>query len=296
MESGKMTAPLTAAEALEYQTRLWRLLAWQTERYTMGESTSVRKETAQALLASVRLSLELHFREQGLPPRALLEEDPTELLRAAEGTVRRQVGRTRLLYQRACRCALREESRSLDETLQSIGDFFRVYDPRFFAAEVPCDIDYQLCRPAEEKLGGVLYVRAYLEQLAAEDAFLRRFDPAAVRRVLMSVCPAGHRELLVNLYEPVAAAALGLTLTEGDISSLGQTASGWEQLTELLGPPGRDRRRHLLEQAGKCLAGRLELGPEAAAYLTEFSRSLLPRAEAVLASGSGWQGIFPILE
>ena len=100
----------------------------------------------------------------------------------------------------------------------------------------------------------------------------------------------------MSLYEPVAAAALGLTLTEGDISSLGQTASGWEQLTELLGPPGRDRRRHLLEQAGKRLAGRLELGPEAAACLTEFSRSLLPRAEAVLASGSGWQGIFPILE
>ena len=35
---------------------------------------------------------------------------------------------------------------------------------------------------------------------------------------------------------------------------------------------------------------------QAAACLTEFSRSLLPRAEAVLASGSGWQGIFPILE
>ena len=290
-----LTAALTAEETLEYGARLWQLLAWQTERYTMGESTSVRKETAQALLASIRLSLELHFRERDLSPRTLLEGDPTALLRAAEETVRRQVGRTRPLYQRACRCVLRAENRSLEETLRSIGGFFRAYDPRFFAAEVPCDIDYQLCRPVNEELEGVLYVRAYLERLVTEDAFLRRFDPAAVRWVLTAACPGDHRELLVNLYEPVAAAALGLTLTEGDIGGLSQTPEGWACLTELLAPPGRDRRRHLLEQAGERLARRLELGLAGAACLTTFARDLVPRVEAVLDSGTGWQGIFPIL-
>ena len=193
------------------------------------------------------------------------------------------------------RCVLRSENRSLEETLRSIGGFFRAYDTRFFAAEVPCDIDYQLCRPVNEELEGVLYVRAYLEQLVTENAFLRRFDPAAVRWVLTAACPGDHRELLVNLYEPVAAAALGLTLTEGDIGGLSQTPEGWACLTELLAPPGRDRRRHLLEQAGERLARRLELGLAGAACLTTFARDLVPRVEAVLDSGTGWQGIFPIL-
>ena len=141
----------------------------------------------------------------------------------------------------------------------------------------------------------MLYVRAYLEQLVTENAFLRRFDPAAVRWVLTAACPGDHRELLVNLYEPVAAAALGLTLTEGDIGGLSQTPEGWACLTELLAPPGRDRRRHLLEQAGERLARRLELGLAGAACLTTFARYLVPRVEAVLDSGTGWQGIFPIL-
>ena len=76
-----LTAPLTGEEALACQARLWQLLVRQAERYTMGESTSVCQETAQALLTSLRLSLEAYFREQGLPHRVLLTGDPEQLLR-----------------------------------------------------------------------------------------------------------------------------------------------------------------------------------------------------------------------
>ncbi len=291
-----LTGPLTGEEALACQARLWQLLARQAERYTMGESTSVCQETAQALLISIRLSLEAHFQEQGLSLRALLTEDPEALLRAAEETVRRQMRRIRLLYQRACHCVLQEESLSLRETLDSIGGFFQTYDPRFFAGEVPCDIDYQLSRPVDEELRGVWYLRAWLEQLVTEDAFLRRFDPAAVRRLLTAACPQDHQELLVNLYEPVAAAALGLTLTEGTLNGLSQTLDGWARLTDLLETPDRKKRRQTLEQAGERLARRLELGQQGNACLLECARGLLPRIGAVLESGSGWQGLFPILD
>ena len=291
-----LTAPLTGEEALACQARLWQLLVRQAERYTMGESTSVCQETAQALLTSLRLSLEAYFREQGLPHRVLLTGDPEQLLRAAEETVRRQVRRTQLLYQRACCCVLQEESLSLRETLDSIGGFFRAYDPRFFAGEIPCDIDYQLSCPVDEGLRGVWYLRAWLEQLVTEDAFLRHFDLAAVRRLLAAACPEGHRELLVNLYEPVAAAALGLTLTEGTLDGLSQTLDGWAQLEALLETPDPEKRRRTLEQAGKRLARRLELSQQGAACLLACAQGLLPRIGAVLESGNSWQGLFPILE
>ena len=147
--------PLTQDETLALQARLWRLLARQAELYTMGESTSVPVETAEALLASIRFSLELYARESGLPPQALLAGDAEALLRAAEETVRRQMARTRLLYERACRCRFREENCSLDDTLTGIAVFFRAYDPKYFAAELPGAIDYQLCRPVPEELRGV---------------------------------------------------------------------------------------------------------------------------------------------
>ena len=291
-----LTAPLTGEEALACQARLWQLLVRQAERYTMGESTSVCQETAQALLTSLRLSLEAYFREQGLPPRTFLTADPEQLLLAAEETVRRQVRRVRLLYQRACRCVLQEESLSLQETLDSIGVFFRAYDPRFFAGELPCDIDYQLSCPVDEGLWGVWYLRAWLEQLVTEDAFLRRFDPAAIRRLLAAVCPEGHRELLVNLYEPVAAAALGLTLTEGTLDGLSQTLDGWAHLTVLLETADPEKRRWTLERAGKRLARRLELSQQGTTCVLACAQGLLPRIGAVLESGTGWQALFPILD
>ncbi len=94
---------LTAEGREAMQLRLRQLLVRQAERYTGGESTSLRVETAQALAASIRFSLETYLERMGLPPTALLTGEPDALLDAAETAVRRLVSRTRLVYDRACR-------------------------------------------------------------------------------------------------------------------------------------------------------------------------------------------------
>lgn len=285
-----LTAPLPEEDGPAWQVRLLQLLRLQMERYTMGRSTSVHSGTAQALLRSICFSLDqLRRADSG---RDLLAGPPEELLREAAEIVRRQEARAKLQYQRACCCRYQEESLALRGTLRGIGGFFRAYDPRFFAAELPCDIDYQLARPVSETLQGVAYIRAYLERLLTEDTILRRFHPDAVRRMLAASCP-DHRELLVNLYEPVAAAALGVTLTEGNLFTLDITAEGQAVLTDRLGPLSPEKRRRLLLRAGETLARRLELGPAASDYLCQTAQDLLPRIEMVLAFGGDLQALFP---
>lgn len=56
-------------------SRLWSLLAKQTERYTMGESTSVTVETAQELLASLWHTLTVAMDETNTPYTRLLTDD-----------------------------------------------------------------------------------------------------------------------------------------------------------------------------------------------------------------------------
>jgi hypothetical protein len=73
---------------------------------------------------------------------------------------------------------------------------------------VPCDIDYQLCRPVPEDLLGVEYVNEYLRRVVLENDFLRRFPKEPVIKLLENYCP-DYRGLLINLYEPVATNALG---------------------------------------------------------------------------------------
>ena len=286
-----LTAVLSEQDRLAWQAKLWQLLRLQTERYTMGQSTSLREDTARALLQSLCFSLDQLHRAR--PDLALLAVPPEELLGEAAEAVRRQVSRTRLQYRRACRCAFQDESISLASTLRDIGTFFRAYDPRFFPAEIPCDIGYQLARPISEDLLGVAWLRAYLDRMLTEDAILRRFHPGAVRRVLSAISP-DHRELLVNLYEPAAAAALGVTLGEGDLFALDVTAEGQARLTERLAAlPLAEDRRQLLRRAGETLARRLDLNGEETRCLLDTATDLAPRVEAVLAAGGGWQAIFP---
>ena len=83
MDENRLTARLTESDRLAWQKKLWQLLRLQTERYTMGQSTSVHENTARALLRSICFSLDqLH---QGLPnglgaPRHIL----LSLLRASQ--------------------------------------------------------------------------------------------------------------------------------------------------------------------------------------------------------------------
>ena len=285
-----LTIRLSEDDRLTWQAKLWELLRLQTGRYTSGQSTSVRTDTTQALLRSICFSLDqLH---QAQPERDLLREPPDALLREAAETVRRQTARAQLQYRRACRCLYQEESLSLWETLRGISGFFHDYDSQFFAAEMPCDIDYQLAHPVPDSFVGVAWLRDYLDRLLTEDTVLRRFRPDAVRRVLAASCP-DYRELLVNLYEPVATAALGVTMAEGDLFALDITAAGQVTLTAQLAPLTASARRLALERAGETLARRLELPAGAVVYLGETALALAPRVEAVLASGGDWQAIFP---
>lgn len=69
MAQTDLTVSLSEHDRQAWQMKLWELLRLQTERYTSGQSTSVRTDTAQMLLRSICFSLEqLH---QAQPERDL---------------------------------------------------------------------------------------------------------------------------------------------------------------------------------------------------------------------------------
>lgn len=288
----ELTCPLTAAEELELQARLWQALTKKAALYTSGRSTSLHENTARALLASIQFSLELYFSEQGLSFTAVLTQDIDDLLSAAEATVARAVKRVSFQYERACRCAFQDESLTLMATLRGIRPFFRQYDHRFFAAECPCDIDYPLACPVPDTLQGVVYLRVWLDCLLTEDTFLRRFPPRSVRRVLAAVEPE-HRALPVNLYDITAAAALGVTLAEGDLSALIPTPLEYRNLTARFHQCSPEECRQDLRQAADTLGRRLGLNAADAAYLCKTAENLAPRLTAAGQAGD-LRNLFPI--
>lgn len=283
----ELASPMREEEAAVLRQRLFDLLVQQVRQYTGGESTSLPVETAQALFRSVCFALGLDPERPGGWRRDLLEDDLAERWRASQARIQVQLAKGQALWRKVCAALPPAENRAMRDTLRSIGGFWRRYDPRFFAQEIPCDIDYQLALPVPPEQQGVDYVVTYLEHLAVENRFLQRYPRKVLCPVWEAYCPHYRQEVL-NLFEPVGINALGKTL-------LGQSQ---ERLTfspeerGALAQRFRYQRREVvtrhLERAARGLAGGEE---DLCGYLTACSVQLAGRIHA-LGEAESLAGVF----
>lgn len=149
--------PLTEAETQVFLTKLWQLLAWQTERYTMGDSTSVPMETAQELLTSICYTLQFEMTQSELTPQDLLQTDLYDILKDGQAHLTAKVAETKRLWEFACAYGNCDT-----DSLRWIESFLRRYDLYFFSHRTPWDMGYPLHPVASEHLMGITYVEAYL--------------------------------------------------------------------------------------------------------------------------------------
>lgn len=277
-------SPVFSAEGAQtFDARLISLLAWQTRKYTKGESSSVTVETAQELLASLRYTLAVVTEETHMPRERLLTEELTPLIRQGQELLRGRLERAEQLWTAAGRTEPGLRNVYYADTLRGIGDYFKHYDLYFFAHMKPPCIDYPLLIAADEALQGMDFTEEYLKRVLTENLILSRFDGGAVGALLRTV-HGGIEEAYLNLCEQPLTNALGLTLLGKDVRSLSTGKAEQEGLLYLLRSRTRERRQ-LLRGAAIKLCGELQISDAwSRGYVTAFAESLLPRLGAALSA------------
>ena len=243
LAAGAKQGILTDADLARLQSESLALLAAQTAVYTGGESSSVRTETAQALLDSVFYTLGIVLK--GFPtPDAALQ-------------------------------ALKSRSLAvlLTEGQDGIRGFFRFYRPALFANETHITADYPPLLPITG-LCGIEFIERYLACLMAENRFLRCFQPKQVH-LLLCALPEDYRKTPMNLCLPVLTAALCCELTGQPPHTL---ACDREALARLLGGKSGAQNARLLYGAFAPLCAALGISPRVRAYL----RRVIPQIAAAL--------------
>jgi hypothetical protein len=267
----------TSEEENELKARLFTLLAKQARLHTQGDHSSLREEDAAELLDSLVFTLRYALFLRGMPLRALLSADLQEMLKAGQAALQTCKEETQTLYLKARLGVEWYGNLALKDTLKGIGLFFRGYDSRLYAHRIPAFIDYPLCAPVNERLRGVLYVQAYLKQLLAENELTTRFAPNRVASLLYRASPE-YKDLFINLYEPVAADAVGLVLLGRDIKQLEITRAQAVQIHEQLSAlPGTAVRRRTADAAKTVCRTLGLLNAQAGACLEQAAEALLPR-------------------
>lgn len=269
------------------QRRLFPLLEKQFRYKTQGDSTSLREEVVAELLDSILFTLRFELNRQGLPLRTLLTAELPPLFSAAQKSLQSYLADTERLFRLVLAKGNDFGNRSLRDTINGIAPFFRKYDYRLYAHQIPADIDYQLCLPVPDELRGVVYVHEYLLRLLTENALLTRFSPARVSSLLARFCPE-YRQLLVNLYEPVAAVTVGHALLGGGETLLELTTAQALQIRERIATLPPTDARNLLASAAREACGRLTLtDPLSVRYLVRTATELYPRLIAGPQSAAG---------
>lgn len=280
-------------ESLPFQTSIWQILKRQVRLYTMGESSSLPKETVEELFASICFLTDLGVAPKGKEQPLKLENmNAEELFERGKKRAEWEVQRGKRLWKTACMSAPKISNRSLFDTLQGIGTFWKQYDVRFFAHQIPCYIDYQLMNPVPESLSGICYLNEYLHCLLIENRFLLHFDAEQIERLLQVVEP-DYQELLINLTEPVMIQALGLSILKKKPYALDLLPQEQEQLQLYLQSLSEKEMRQVLSDAVLWLCRSLKIeGNDDYAYFLKTAQDAFPRLNAACCAKE-LQNLFP---
>ena len=287
------SGPALSEESLPFQTSIWKILKKQVRLYTMGESSSLPQETVKELFASICFLIDLGAAPKGKEQPLQMEKDNAEeLFERGKKRAEWEVLIGKRLWKTACMSAPKIPDRSLFDTLQGIGVFWKKYDVRFFAHQIPCFIDYQLMNPVSESLSGICYLNEYLHCLLIENRFLLHFDVEHMQKLLQIIQP-DYQELLINLTEPVMMQATGLSLLKKEPYGLDFSFQDQEQLQLYLQPLSEKEMRQVLSDAVLWLCRSLKIeGSDDRAYFLKAAQDAFPRLSAACCAKE-LQNLFP---
>lgn len=275
-------------EKPEQAAALWALWAEQTRRYTRGESSSVSVECAQRLLESICFTMSLAEKPEGSSVDALWE--------AGGRALAKEIAVGKKLAQWAHASAPPFHNRAYWETLAGIDFFFQWYDHRFFAHEIPGHMmDYPLLSPLPDNLHGVLWINEYLRRLIIENALCAGYGERQLEGLYRAIFPE-HVELIFNLYEPVAANAIGRSLAGYPSEPLAISQELLESLEARFRELTQEEiAQEVLEAAERVHTERKIRVRGSRAYLKKAAEGLLPRLFAALPEG-GLGGVFLVFD
>lgn len=260
-------------------------------RYTAGESSSVREETAQNLMLSVLYCLDVYCRSIESP------EDCLDELKAAgiQAIYHKGVDLVVSMLKNAKEKYVDVLASRLDTPLIAYNDtidkalpqFFRDYNVFFHAHDTMGDIDYPLaCDDTEAQ--GVCYILQYLEKLALENDFCRLFSGNDMHRLLVSygrVYRIDYPEYLLNLFEIVLTNAV-FSVMLGKGARLSITKDECSFLFERLKGQSPEEIAFTLSRAAGILAAELAIGDaKMKEYMQQTVKTLAARVHSAVERG-----------
>ncbi len=203
-------------------------------RYTKGESTSIKTETAEELLNSIYYSIDACISSIEDPEAGIA------LLKSAsiKEIYDKGVEVVALVFKEAKQLCQKIVRNKLDVPLEvyntsvteDLPEFFEHYSVVFGAHDTSCSTDYPLIFD-DMNVRGIFYMKNYLENLDIETQFCRLFCKADIDMTLAAygrTCRIDYKESPVNLFEVLVNNSIFSAISGNAASKLIITTSQYE--------------------------------------------------------------------
>jgi len=197
------------------QLQCIKLLAYKSESYNGGESSSIRVEAAECIMKSIFYTIGLYLKslpDADCAASELKNAIIQEMYQKGRKLINARLNAAKHLYMLAQRNKINTFNYTYNATLSNngIGIFFKSYEPDYEAHESPASIDYQLCIPVTD-LTGIEFIQKYIGNLFLENEFCGNFAALDIHHLLCGY-DEGYKNLLINIFELLFTSAIGCLL------------------------------------------------------------------------------------
>lgn len=214
------------------QLQCIQLLAYKCDRYSGGESSSIRVEAAESIMKSNLYTIGLYLKslpDVDFTVNEIKKSSVSEMYQKGRKLINVKLRSAKHIYNLVRNNKLVTPNYSYNSTInEGIESFFKAYDPDYEAHETPASIDYQLCNTVTNLIG-IEFILKYLENLFLENEFCRDFAAEDIHHLLYGY-DKGYKDLLINIFEQVLTAALGCSLANRSVVKLDISAEEIQHL------------------------------------------------------------------
>jgi len=258
-EQGYTKGLCTASDIERLQYECLTFLAQKVELFNAGDSSSIRVEKAQDIMASNLFTVGVWLKTYNNPDdavTAMLNEQIAELYQKGRQRINTLLSATRLLHAKLLQHLINSPNEFYRSTIEDgINGFFKLYNPDFGAQEIHITADYPLYI-ATPRLAGIEFIKAYVEAAYYENKLCSFFNANDIHHLLCGY-EKNYPELLINIYEQVLLAALGCIIAGTDVYRLDISAGGtayiYQQLTDTPEPDVFPLLHDTVNELTQCL-------------------------------------------
>ncbi|OPX87689.1 MAG: hypothetical protein A4E53_02401 [Pelotomaculum sp. PtaB.Bin104] len=266
------------------QAQIMSLLASLIIRYTKGESTSVKVETARSIFMSILYSIDACMSKFSKPEAAvsfLKTHSVEDIYKKGFALVVSCLAETKALYQEIKDKKLSVPIKAYHSTInEALPEFFKSYDVMFKAHDTMASMDYPLLL-GDMRVDGIFYIKRYLEKLEIENQFCSLFADKDIGKLLAdygTVYQIDYREALINVFEVLITNSIFSVLSESEANKLNISKYQYELLLEKFKGLDHSQCSSLITKGVETLIRDLRIDqPKLMAYIWNSASVLMPR-------------------